>query len=293
MIDTAPFGRTGHASSRVIFGAAAFHSMSQPRADAVAELLVRHGVNHIDTAASYGDSELRLRPILARYPHAFFVASKTGERSRAGARDGIHRSLERLGVERLDMIQLHHLVDDDEWNQALGPGGALEAAVEAREEGLVRFIGVTGHGTRAPERHRASLERFAFDAVLFPYSFAMLSSAEYATDVARLLELCEARGVAAQTIKSIARRRWAPDAERRYAWYEPLTEPAPIERAVRFVLGQPGLFLNTSSDARQLPHILQAAERAAAAPSAAELEEDLRTWGIEPLFVRGVAEGVS
>src|SRR3954447_19970892 len=162
MIPLLPFGRTGHESTRVIFGAAAFSSVSQADADATLELIGRYGINHIDTAASYGDSELRLGPWIARHRDDVFLASKTGERTREAAYAQIRRSLERLHTDHLDLIQLHNLVDEDEWRTALGPGGALEAAVQARDEGLVRFIGVTGHGITVAAQHLRSLERFPF-----------------------------------------------------------------------------------------------------------------------------------
>jgi aryl-alcohol dehydrogenase-like predicted oxidoreductase len=293
MLETAPFGATGHQSTRLIFGAAALGAMRQEKADRILELLLEHGVNHIDTAASYGDAELRIGPWMAHHRDRFFLATKTGDRDAAGARASLHRSLERLRVEQIDLIQLHNLVDEAEWATAVGPGGALEALVDARAQGLVRFIGVTGHGTRVAAMHRRSLERFAFDSVLLPYNFTMLCDAEYAADVAALLELCRARHVAVQTIKSVARRRWRPDdAERRFSWYEPLREPDAIRHAVHFVLAEPGLFLNTSSDATLLPQILQAASEPVAAPPSAKLVEDTNRLAIEPLFVRGVSDSI-
>ena len=149
MIERAPFGATGHESSRVIFGAAALGDVSKADADRALELLLEHGINHIDVAASYGDAELRIANWLR--DHDFFVATKTGERTYAAAREQIRRSLDRLGVDHVDSIQLHNLVDVIEWDIALSPGGALEACIEARDEGLVRFIGVTGHGLTHPE----------------------------------------------------------------------------------------------------------------------------------------------
>ena len=241
MIERIAFGRTGHASSRAIFGAAALASMKPARAEAVLELLLAYGVNHIDTAAAYGDSELRVTPWLRQHPGVFFLATKTRERTRAGAREGLERSLERLGVDRVDLLQLHNLVDPEEWQVAMGPGGALEAAVAARDEGLVRFIGVTGHGTRAAEMHLRSLERYAFDSVLLPWNFAMLQDAKYRADFEALLERCRQNGVAVQTIKSVARRRWTDDAGPRFSWYEPLrdSERHPARRALRAVHTRP------------------------------------------------------
>jgi len=181
-------------------------------------------------------------------------------------------------VERIDLIQLHNLVDEHEWETALGPGGALEALVEARAQGLVRFIGVTGHGTRVAAMHRRSLERFPFDAVLLPYNFTMMAIPGYAADVEALVAVCRERGVAVQTIKAIARRRWQDDTQRRFSWYEPLKDPDAIARAVRFVLGRSELFLNSSSDATLLRLILDAATHRGATPCAKELEADMSRY---------------
>ena len=291
-MDTAPFGRTDHRSTRVLFGAAALGAMRQEKADQILEVLLQYGINHIDTAASYGDSELRVGPWMERYRDRFFLATKTGDRTYAGARDSIRRSLERLRVRQVDLIQLHNLVEDAEWEIAFGPDGALKACVEARDQGLVRFIGVTGHGTRVAEMHRRSLERFAFDSVLLPYNFTMMNDPQYASDFEALMTLCRDRGVAVQTIKSVARRRWQDDTTRRFSWYEPLKEPEPIRRAVHFVLSRPGLFLNTSSDATILRTILDAATRTAEAPARAALEADVASYAMAPLFVRGVSDSI-
>jgi aryl-alcohol dehydrogenase-like predicted oxidoreductase len=256
-----PFGSTDHQSSRVIFGAAALGDVSQRDADAAIELLLEHGVNHIDTAASYGDSELRLAPGLGRYRDRFFLATKTGERTYAAARDQIQRSLERMQVPSVDLIQLHCLVHPDEWDVAMGEDGALRAAVEAREAGLVRFIGVTGHGDTVAEMHRRSLERFPFDSVLLPYSHVILQDEGYADDVTRLFEICRERGVAMQTIKSISRGPWGSRPQSAVTWYEPLVEQEHIDLAVHWVLGEPDVFLNSAGDLGLLPKVLDAANR--------------------------------
>jgi len=284
MTDRAPFGRTGHESSRVIFGAAALGSMRQERADQVLATLLEFGVNHIDTAASYGDSELRIAPWMAEHRGRFFLATKTGERSGDGARASLERSLTRLGVGSVDLIQLHNLVEPDEWEVAHGAGGAVEALSRARDEGLARFIGVTGHGLRIAAMHLRSLERFDFSSVLLPYNYAMMSVNRYRADMAALLEVCEQRGVAVQTIKSVARRRWPAGAGRQFSWYEPLTDGDALARAVRYVLGRPGLFLNSSSDARLLRPTLEAAAVGGPAPTDAEMAADVERHEIEPLF---------
>jgi len=292
MIATSPFGKTGHQSTRVIFGAAALGGMKQEKADAVLEVLLEYGINHIDTAASYGESELRIGPWMREHRSRFFLATKTGDRSYEGARTSLHRSLERLRVDQVDLIQLHNLVDEKEWETALGAHGALEALTDARAEGLVRFIGVTGHGSQVAAMHIRSLERFAFDSVLFPYNFTMLGIAQYANDAEALLKVCNQRNVATQTIKSVARRRWQNGADRKFSWYEPLRDRDAIRRAVHFVLSRPGLFLNTSSDASILRDILDAAGETAQLPARSELEADVARYEMAPLFIPGVSDTI-
>jgi len=232
-VDRQPFGNTGHLSSRAIFGAAALGAMQQARADATLELLDTYGVNHIDCAASYGEAEVRLAPFLKHRRKDFFVATKTGLRDREAAWRQLHESLERMGIEQIDLIQMHNLTQPDQWQQAMGSDGALAALIEAREQGLVRFIGVTGHGTYAPAMHVQSLEAFDFDSVLVPYNPSMMKNAQYAADFEALYALCQSRQVAMQTIKAIALRRWREDdPERHYSWYKPIREPQPLKRAV-------------------------------------------------------------
>jgi aryl-alcohol dehydrogenase-like predicted oxidoreductase len=284
MIATAPFGRTGHLSSRAIFGAAALGQVDQGSADRAMEAALRLGVNHVDTAASYGDSELRLGPWMARERAGLFLATKTGERRKAAARDELHRSLERLRTDTIDLWQLHNLVDEDEWAVALGEGGALEAAVEARDEGLVRFIGVTGHGIEVAARHRTSLERFPFDSVLLPYSYVMMQNPRYAADFEALAAVCEARGVALQTIKAITRRPWGERPADRATWYQPLEDPEAIRLSVHWVLGHPAAFLNTVGDVALLPRVLEAVDRFETRPDEAAMRALAAREAMEPLF---------
>ena len=284
MIDRAAFGRTGHESSRVIFGAAALGSMRQERADQLLAMLLEFGVNHIDTAAAYGDSELRIGPWMAEHRRRFFLATKTEARTGDAARASLERSLTRLRVGSVDLIQLHNLVEPDEWEIAHGPGGAVEALSRAREEGLARSIGVTGHGLRNAGMHLRSLERFDFGSVLLPYNYAVMSDDRYRADVEALLGVCEQRGVAVQTIKSVARRRWPGGAAGQFSWYEPLTDGEALARAVRYVLGRTGLFLNSSSDARLLRPILEIAVAGGPAPTDGEMAADVERHEIEPLF---------
>src|SRR5213593_2169608 len=209
MIERRPFGRTGHLSTVTLFGGAALARASQADADRTLDLLLRYGVNHIDTAARYGDSELRIGPWMARHRKDFFLATKTGERSFRAAREGLHRSLERLRVDHVDLFQLHSLGHPDEWDQAMGPDGALEALIEARQQGLTRAIGVTGHGWTIAAMHKRSLARFDFDSVLLPYNFFMAQSDRYRETFEDVLTICGERNAAVQVIKSIARGPWA------------------------------------------------------------------------------------
>jgi len=285
MLPRHAFGRTGHDSTRVIFGAAALGSMGQERADAVLAEVHAAGINHLDTAAGYGDSELRLAPYLADHRSEVFLATKTGERTGEAARVQLEQSLQRLGVDQVDLIQLHNLVEPEELVVAHSPGGALEALVAARDEGLVRFIGVTGHGLRIAEAHLQSLEHFDYDSVLLPYNFLIRQDTGYRESFERLAAVCAERDVAVQTIKSVARRRWPDDStEPHYAWYEPLPPGAALERAVAYVLGRPGLFLNTSSDARLLGAVVAAAEGSLTVPSDEAMASDIEDHDMTPLF---------
>jgi aryl-alcohol dehydrogenase-like predicted oxidoreductase len=283
MIDRAPFGATGHESSRVIFGAAALGDVSKADADRTLETLLAHGINHIDVAADYGDAELRIATWLRE--HEFFVATKTGERTYAAAREEIRRSLDRLGVDHVDSIQLHNLVDVIEWDIALSAGGALEAAIEARDEGLVRFIGVTGHGLSVPKMHSRSLARFDFDSVLCPYNWRQMQDPRYAETFDELAATCKERNVALQTIKSLASRRWDGRAATASTWYEPLREQPDIDLATHWVLGRPEAFLLTTGDVEILPMLLDAAERYEQRPSDEQMEELTRRRDLAPLFV--------
>jgi aryl-alcohol dehydrogenase-like predicted oxidoreductase len=286
MISKQPFGRTGHMSTRTIFGGWSLAEVTQEEADQTLDVLLEYGLNHIDTAASYGDSELRIGPWMARHRQDFFLATKTGMRTYQEAKEQIHQSLQRLRVDQIDLLQFHYLVDPQEWEIALGPGGALEAAVEAREQGLIRFIGVTGHDVSVARMQIRSLERFDFDSVLLPYNYLMMQNPEYAADFEALLKICRERNVAVQTIKAITRRpSWGQETQTHHTWYKPLEDQAAIERAVRWVLARPGIFLNTAGDIYLLPKILEAASRFAGdRPSDQEMEQDIARLGMEPVF---------
>jgi aryl-alcohol dehydrogenase-like predicted oxidoreductase len=285
MIPVQPFGRTGHESTRLLFGAAALGNVSQEEADQTMELIRAHGINHIDTAASYGDAELRLGPWMETHRDEFFLATKTGERTRDAAYNEIQRSLERLRTDQVDLIQLHNLVDEEEWLTAFSPGGALEGVAEAKDDGLVRFIGVTGHGVTVATQHLRSLQEYPFDSVLLPYNFPMTRNPGYMADFEALMEVCAERGVAVQTIKSITRAPWGDHEPTANTWYEPLTDQHAIDTAVGWVLGREGVFLNTVGDIQLLPKVIDAAERFTSRPSDAQMKDLEAAFGLEPLFV--------
>jgi len=284
LITTQVFGRSGHLSSRILLGAAAFWQVSQDEADAAIELALSMGVNHFDVAASYGQAELRIGSWIKRHGKAFFLATKTGERTADKARQEFHRSLERLQVTQVDLLQLHNLVDAQEWETAMGPGGALEAAIQARQQGLVRFIGVTGHGLSVAGMHRQALERFDFDSVLLPFSYVLAQNEAYLRDFSELYGVCRSRNVAVQTIKSIAHAPWGEQEPTRTTWYRPLENQADIDLAVHWVLGHPGLFLNSVGDINLLPRVLEAANRFTTPPTTEQMQAQVDRLDMLPLF---------
>lgn len=283
MIEQRMFGRTGHMSTCTLFGAAAFSRVTQAEADATMETLMQYGVNHIDTANSYGEAEKRLGPWTGRYRDRFFLATKTEERSYAKAKEHLHRSLDLLKTDHIDLWQMHVMVKPDEWEQAMGAGGALEAFIEAKEQGLTRAIGVTGHYTVVGWMHKRSLERYDFDSVLLPYNYAMMQNATYRADFEALMQLCQTRNVAVQTIKSCTRGPWATEAHTAATWYEPFSEQADIDTAVHWVLRRPGIFLNTPGDIHILPMVLDAASRFTPGPQA-EIDQAMAELEPVPLF---------
>jgi len=284
-IEVQAFGRSGHMSTRTIFGAASLSAVTQEEADRTLEVLLRYGVNHIDVAASYGDAELRIAPWLERYRGHFYLATKTDARTAQEAKEELHRSLERMRVDYVDLWQLHNLADPIEWDVALSPGGALDAAIEARAQGLIRAIGVTGHGLQIAATHRRSLERFDFDTVLLPYNYLTMQSPYYAENFNALVATCQQRNVAVQTIKSIAYRPWMGRQHTRAVWYQPLEDQQDIDRAVHWVLKRQGLFLNTAGDIHLLPRVLDAASRFQAGTPDEEMQAMVARLAMEPLFV--------
>ena len=271
-------------SSVTLFGAAALARATQDDADRALEVLLRYGVNHIDTAARYGDSELRIAPWMARHRQDFFLATKTGSRDARGSREDLHRSLERLRVDHVDLVQLHALWHPDDWDRAMGPDGALEALIEARRQGLARFVGVTGHGWTIAAMHRRSLARFDFDSILLPYNYFMASDARYRAHFEEVLTTCRERRVAVQVIKSIARGPWATTGRTHTTWYQPLEAQADIDRAVHWVLGLPDVFINTAGDLTLLPKVLDAANRFERRTADDEMAKMLDTQSMTSLF---------
>ncbi len=284
MIEKKEFGRTGHMSSRVLFGAAALWSVTQKEADDTYDLLKRYGINHLDTAHSYGDAELRMGPWMKRDRSSFFLATKTDKRTKKEATEELYQSLEKLQTDHIDLWQFHLLVDEQEWEVAMGEGGALEAAIEAKEQGLIKFIGVTGHGLAAPRLHYRSLMKYDFDSVLFPYNYTMMQNSQYSADVNHLMELCKQRSVAVQTIKSLARGEVGEGVNPFATWYDPLTDPSSIAQAVGWVLKNPEVFLNSTGDITLLPTLLQKASESLPLPSDEEMKALVAKERMQALF---------
>lgn len=284
MIPVKEFGRTGHLSSRVLFGAAALGEVNQKEADETFALLQKYGINHIDTARSYGEAEVRLGPLMKKDRKEYFLASKTNKRTKVEALEELYQSLERLQTDHIDLWQLHFLVDPQEWEIAMGEGGVLEAALDAKRQGLVKYLGVTGHGIDAPKSHFRSLLRYDFDSVLFPYNYLMMKHTQYHEDVDALVSLCKERNVAIQTIKSLAKR---PMGDRKIpfaTWYEPLSDKDSIDMSVAYVLQNPDIFLNSTGDIHLLPFVLEAADTLLDYPTDEAMEALVKAYDMEMLF---------
>lgn len=279
------FGSSGHMSTRLIFGAAAFWDCDQATVDKTMDLVLGSGINHIDTAADYNRSETLLGDWISRNGRPpCFIATKTGKRTKREALEEIQRSLERLRLDSVDLIQLHNLVDPQEWERAFGEGGALEAAVEAKRQGLARHIGVTGHGIETPAVHLRALARFPFESVLFPYNYLMMRKPGYASAVKTLLDECRKKRVAVQTIKAIAAGDWGDLPKTRNTWYRPLESAGDIALAIAWSLGEPGLFVNSAAEPDLLPQIIVAAETQRKRPPDSEMEAMRIRLGMSALF---------
>lgn len=252
------FGKTNHHSTRLLFGAAALAAVTQHEADRAMEHVMEYGINHIDTAASYGESELRLGPWLKKYRKDFFLATKTEMRSRKEAKEELYRSLERLQTDSVDLWQMHVLIRENEWKTAMAVDGAIEAFIEARDEGLVRFLGVTGHELIAPNIHMRSLDRHDFDSVLLPYNYVLMENENYRNDFETLYNRCMKENIAFQCIKTVCRRPWGIDRQNRATWYQPFEDQPSIDTAVGWALSLKNVFLNTAGDIHILPMMLEA-----------------------------------
>ena len=284
MILKKEFGRTGHRSTRVLFGAAALSQVTQAEADQTLELLLEFGINHIDTAASYGAAEDRIGPWMKDHRQDFFLATKTEKRTYQGALDELRRSLDRMEVDSVDLWQMHFLIQEDQWQTAFGPGGALEAFLEARDQGLTRFLGVTGHGLQVTEFHRRSLEQFDFDSILLPYNPLIMDDPVYAAGFEALVDTCRERKTAIQTIKSISSGPWNDHEKTRATWYKPLEDQAQIDTMVHWVLSRSEFFLNSVGDIYLLPKVLDAAARFEEGMTQADFTKAIDEISVEPLF---------
>lgn len=265
-------GRTGHMSSVVTFGCAAIGRVDQGVADRALRLALDHGVNHIDVAPSYGDAELRLAPSMPRIRDRVFLAGKTRERTRDGAAAELRRSLGRLGTDHLDLYQLHAVSKRPDLDACTAPGGALEALLAARDEGLVRWLGITGHTHDAPATHLEALTRFDFDTVMFPLNFVLWSLPDYRRNAEALLAACADRDVGVHIIKTLAKDPWGDRPRTHATWYEPFTDQPTIDRAVAFVLARPVTTLASTGDVMVLPKMLAAADHARPLDAGAEAE---------------------
>lgn len=284
IIEKNPFGNTGHMSTRVIFGSVCLSQAAQDAADEVLEILLEYGINHIDTAPSYGDAELRVGRWMKQYREQFFLATKTDKRTYQDAREQFQRSLDRLQVDRVDLLQMHNLTDVVQREIAMRPGGALEFLIEARDKGLARFIGITGHGILAPKMHLQSLARFYFDTVLLPYNYLLLQNPNYCTDFNQLTAYCGEHNIAIQTIKSTARGLWGDKPRSHNTWYEPLNDKESVKNSVHWVMDRAGIFLITTGDMQVLPKFLASAADFQKSPSDETMEAMVAQQGMQPLF---------
>lgn len=264
-MQTRALGRLNHLSSILLYGAAALADVTQDEADASIQEALAAGINHFDVAASYGDAELRLGPWTSQFGTDIFLATKTGDRDAEAAWRSINQSLERLQVDHVDLLQLHAVGDLEDLDRATGPGGALESAIRARDEGVIGAIGITGHGHDAPATHLEALRRFPFDTVLSPWNYVLAADPAFAGHFHALQAECARQDVGLMTIKTVSRRNWPGGADQSYAtWYEPWDSPQHIDACVAFVLREPGVTgLATPGDIRLLGRVIEAVERAA------------------------------
>jgi predicted aldo/keto reductase-like oxidoreductase len=254
------FGRTNHMSTLAVFGGVALGQLDQPTADRVIQQVIDAGVNHIDIAPSYGEAELRLGPWMPKIRDDFFLGCKTMERSKQGAINEFNQSLERLQVDTFDLFQLHAVTTTEELDECTRTGGSLEGVIEMREQGLTRFIGITGHGMQTPALFSEALHRFDFDSVLFPIYTALFADDDYRTQTLALLDLCEEKDVGVMIIKAIAKEPWGERDHDYHTWYAPFEDQTTIHHNINFVLTHKLTHICTVGDYRLLGKVLQACQ---------------------------------
>ena len=283
-METRRFGRTGHLSTIAIFGAAAFWEISQTDADKVMEQVIEAGINHIDVAPSYGQAEQRVGPWMPRERDRFFLGCKTMERTRQGAWDEMQRSLKLLQTESFDLYQCHAITTMEELDSVTMKGGALEAFVEARQRGLTKYIGITGHGADAPKIYLEALRRFDFDSILFPLNFVQMANPEFKKHAEDLIATCKAKDVGTMVIKTITKGPWGEREHTANTWYEPFDKMDEVQKAVNFALSYDVTGLCTAGDTRILPLVLKACENFKRLGQS-EIAEMIRSGQqFEPLF---------
>lgn len=275
-METRRLGRLNHESSVLIYGGAALAAIDSDAADESISFALESGINHFDTSDDYGDSENHLGRWMPQVRDNIFLATKTTARTKDDAARTIDTSLERLRVDRVDLLQLHAIGDLEELDKVMGPGGALQAVIGGRDEGTVGGIGITGHGVRAAATHLEALRRFPFDTVLTPYSYRLHQDAEFRDNFDALAEEIRKQDVGLMLIKHVARNQWRDHETRTHTtWYQPLEEQRRIDAAVAFALARPeATGICTAADVRLLPPMVEAEQRAGSM-SQEEIEEML------------------
>ncbi|MBT8362222.1 MAG: aldo/keto reductase [Deltaproteobacteria bacterium] len=283
-IERRSFGNTGHMSSRAIFGSFSVGHAGQEEADHVLETILKYGINHIDTAPSYGDAEIILGNWMKQYRNHFFLATKIDKRSYIESKDQFYRSLDRLQTDHVDLLQIHNFTDVVYRELVMGPGGALEFLMEAQAAGLTRFIGITGHGAQTPLMHFQSLQRFDFNSVLLPCNYMMMQIPHYREHFDKLVRICKKNNIAVQTIKAAARGLWGKKTRSHTTWYEPLNDQNSLDKAIHWVMGQTDAFLITTGDVKILPKFLAAVGNFVEPPSKDEMNTLVKEQGLVTLF---------
>jgi aryl-alcohol dehydrogenase-like predicted oxidoreductase len=274
-MQTRRFGRTDHMSSVAIFGGAAVWDVTQAQADAAIEHVLAAGVNHIDVAPSYGKAEARIGPWMPQIRKQVFLGCKTLERTRQGAWDELQRSLEKLRTDSFDLYQIHAITSLEQLDEVLHPGSVIDAILDARAQGLTRYIGITGHGKDSPAVFLQALKRFDFDSILFPINFVQFADPQYRADTLTLLDECRKRQVGTMIIKAIGKGVWRDQPRNHTTWYDVFDTPDEVQAGVNFALSQEVTGLCTAGDLQVLPLFLRACENFQ--PLSAEAQQALIT----------------